>query len=230
MIGDADDFRHKGFDIMVGFEEMLRNNGISWRTQKIRPSSVRYEVVSPLCYYTRLVGDISAPIAKNVAMKIISDIACLYGEYMKIENGESDDIDVIKDILFDYDVYKKRMVMLSDTRLSYSIIHELVGVVGLYRLYDKDKKLKYIGKSINLGSRLPSSSKRKGTVFYDYCAISNISELLVYESYYISKYKPEFNVDGKYNGDMGILLPELKFSPITKWKRVCDKFIGGDIN
>jgi len=93
-------------------------------------------------------------------------------------------------------------------------IKEVVDKCGVYKLFDKNKKLVYVGKSINLGNRLHGSLKERKCLFFSYALVENKSDVGIYEAYYISKYKPEFNTDGKYDDALSVKLPELKFSEI----------------
>lgn len=86
---------------------------------------------------------------------------------------------------------------------------------GVYFLYDHDKQLIYIGKSVHdLWGRIISSAKERNAVYYSYALTKTKSDTSVYEMYYISKYKPKLNNDGKYNDEVTISLPDLEFTEL----------------
>lgn len=62
---------------------------------------------------------------------------------------------------------------------------------GVYFLYNSNKKLIYIGKSHELGCRIPSSVKERQSHFYSYGITKTASDCGIYEMYYISKNKPK---------------------------------------
>lgn len=84
---------------------------------------------------------------------------------------------------------------------------------GIYKLYNKNKKLIYIGKSINLENRLVTSAKDKKAYYFKYTLINNKPDTDIYEIYYIAKFKPEKNKEfNDSDKQPTIKLPELKFS------------------
>ena len=95
----------------------------------------------------------------------------------------------------------------------------LNGVFGIYKLYDVDKNLLYIGKSVNLSSRLLGSSMERKAYFYSYAEVNSKSDLNIYEYYYISMCKPPLNVEGVYDDVLSVHLPELKFSDIKSLRK-----------
>jgi len=86
---------------------------------------------------------------------------------------------------------------------------------GVYFLYDNLQNLIYIGKSYTLWKRILSSCKERKAIYCRYAIINNKSDTDIYEMYYISKYKPVANGTGKHNDSPSMVLPELKFSPLT---------------
>ena len=79
----------------------------------------------------------------------------------------------------------------------------------VYRLH-KDKKIVYVGKTVNLTHRIKAHKKDKDFDYYDY-AITSDSEAHVYEVYYINKYKPILNKDCKGEELFNIKVKELEF-------------------
>lgn len=95
---------------------------------------------------------------------------------------------------------------------------------GLYFLYDitNEIELVYIGKSKRLFERMRSSSMVRPSDLYRYTLIDSESDMHVYEMYYISKYKPRYNVDGVSDDELTIELPELEFSELKELYEVND--------
>lgn len=82
---------------------------------------------------------------------------------------------------------------------------------GIYRLY-KDEKIVYIGQSNDINNRIEEHKRDKIFDSYDYCEINSKSDRSIYELYYIAKYKPLYNKEGKYEDDIcNIFLEELIF-------------------
>ena len=73
----------------------------------------------------------------------------------------------------------------------------LTYVHGLYFLYDENKKLIYIGKSKNLGSRILDSAKERQGFYLKYKLPLTKSDTNILELYYISKLKPVLNSESK---------------------------------
>jgi len=94
---------------------------------------------------------------------------------------------------------------------------ELARDHGVYFLYDENQALIYIGKSVmDLGSRIASSAAERQATFVRYALTKTKSDTAIYEMYYISKFKPPLNNDGKCDDETTIVLPELTFSKIYR--------------
>lgn len=104
--------------------------------------------------------------------------------------------------------------------------HEIVS--GIYFLYDAAKRLVYIGKSVNLNSRILSSIDTKSRdmnepiLYCRFASVYNKPELGIYEAYYISKYRPAFNGEGIYDGELKLTLPELAFTDYIEKDKLKD--------
>ena len=88
-----------------------------------------------------------------------------------------------------------------------ALVEELVGACGNYFLYDKHGELIYIGRSINLGMRIASSVVERRADKVEVAITETQSDATVYEMYYISKCKPNLNVDANYPDALTIELP-----------------------
>lgn len=99
------------------------------------------------------------------------------------------------------------------------LINSLCNVVnssGVYRIYNYQKEIIYIGKSYNLASRIPSSLKERKGCAFDYTIIDNKADTDIYEIYYISKLQPILNVASNNGDKPTVTLPELKFCDIVE--------------
>ncbi|HSH25027.1 MAG TPA: GIY-YIG nuclease family protein [Massilibacterium sp.] len=64
---------------------------------------------------------------------------------------------------------------------------------GVYFIYDKNKDLIYIGKSISLRSRVISSLRERGGSYCRFAFTENEADATIYEVYYITKLSPPLN-------------------------------------
>ena len=86
----------------------------------------------------------------------------------------------------------------------------------IYQFIDKDNNILYVGKTVNLSSRmsghnhLPSDcyEKRKKIL---YAKVLTNSDMCLYERYYIDKLKPPYNTADLHDDKLTIQLPELTF-------------------
>jgi hypothetical protein len=92
---------------------------------------------------------------------------------------------------------------------------KLQNVPGIYFLYNSRKTLVYVGKSIDLASRIPSSINERNAHYFSYALTKSASDVGIYEMYYISMFKPKLNVEGKYPDELTVVLPELKREEIS---------------
>lgn len=90
------------------------------------------------------------------------------------------------------------------------------GRPGVYRLYDKDKKLVYIGKSTDLGNRIVTSSKERKAKYFKAALTINGLDATIYEAYYIGIEQPYLNSDLVGIGEPSMVLEELDFREIIE--------------
>ncbi|WP_294267670.1 GIY-YIG nuclease family protein [uncultured Chryseobacterium sp.] len=70
-------------------------------------------------------------------------------------------------------------------------------MIGIYLLKEGEKVV-YVGSSKNVETRVTQHQSDKSKSFDNYQVIGcNVSELANLEAYYIDKYKPEFNKNGR---------------------------------
>ena len=101
---------------------------------------------------------------------------------------------------------------------------------GIYRIYNQNNRIIYIGKSTSdLAERLRTSIReqfQKGNsmpYFYDYAIIDNKSDVDIFEVYYISLFKPCNNSVNIYTDMPSIVLPELNFTDLKEIKYTKEK-------
>ncbi len=111
-------------------------------------------------------------------------------------------------------IKSKGKVVLEPLEETTQLLFGLYGQVGIYRLYDENKNLIYIGKSYNLCDRIPSSANSKKAHYFSYCVLNNKADTDIYELYYINKLKPPKNLDGGHDDTPSTVLPELIFTNI----------------
>lgn len=113
-----------------------------------------------------------------------------------------------------YDKEKKMIRLFSLELIKVSKL--LKGKSGIYKLYDKNKELIYLGKSHNLSKRIKTSSKKKKAEYFSYTIIDNKADTNIYEMYYIAKIKPKLNKADKVEDYPSFDLPKLKFTKKIK--------------
>ena len=92
--------------------------------------------------------------------------------------------------------------------------------VGIYKLFNNNKEIIYIGKSKNLFRRIKKHLKTINCITYiSYAITENINQASIYEPYYIEKFKPKLNKEYKTKNKLTVELPELEFSEIIKIRR-----------
>jgi hypothetical protein len=97
------------------------------------------------------------------------------------------------------------------------LLDEASGKCGLYKLYDTKQKLVYVGKSYDLASRIPSSSKTRNSRYVSVCYTKSQSDANLLEVYFISKEKPSENADAHTIDALTIKVSHTyKFSPLIR--------------
>lgn len=154
----------------------------------------------------------------------ISDILFLFGDYLdelkKLRYGNCslrDCPNITKYELFiggAYDItygswgYSKPMLRFLD---------QIQGKSGVYKLYDIDKNLLYIGKSYTLSNRLTASIKEQRAYYCRAMVTNTQSDANLLEVFYISEEKPPNNDAGFTFDKLTIdIKHKYKFSPLIK--------------
>lgn len=94
----------------------------------------------------------------------------------------------------------------------------MISLCKLYRFLDKEGHVIYLGrttqdlnKRIGAHGHLPLDCYKR-TEKIEYAECNSMSDMCVYESYYINMFKPEFNLESKCSDALSIELPELKWN------------------
>lgn len=94
------------------------------------------------------------------------------------------------------------------------MLEPLIEQPGIYRLYDGNKNMIYIGKSYDLANRVLSSSKERKASYFSFAAINNKADVDLYETYYIAIEKPLLNKVSNNDDIPSFKFPALKFSKL----------------
>lgn len=97
------------------------------------------------------------------------------------------------------------------------ILYSIAEAPGVYKIYDKNKALVYIGKSYSLGKRLISSLQERKGYYFNYAITENKADADIYEMYYIAKLQPALNGTGKTGDVPTIKLEDLKFTEVYQY-------------
>lgn len=94
----------------------------------------------------------------------------------------------------------------------------------IYRMFDANGGLLYIGKTLQLDYRLYAhfykyrEEWKDDVVYMDAHRFEKESDMHIYEMYLITKYKPVFNRDASCVDTPSFDLPELTFVKLTDWE------------
>ena len=95
------------------------------------------------------------------------------------------------------------------------IFEVLIDKAGVYLIYDKNKKLVYIGKSYTLSSRILSSIKERKGSYFSYIITENKIDADILEPYLIGTLKPALNGDFMTDDKPSFELPIPKKSELV---------------
>lgn len=94
----------------------------------------------------------------------------------------------------------------------------------IYRMFDADNNLLYIGKTKQLDYRMYAHFYKyrdwwKDQVKYiDGCKFDNEANMHIYEMYLITKLKPTYNRHASCDVEPSLVLPELSYEEVTDWE------------
>lgn len=171
----------------------------------------QYNLHAPISSFTyRLYND-----SYRSTRELVDTLHAMNSEYHGIavnyKNGHHKDIlkglsYCIKDNGYFVPEHKLESLFVGSRKEFQEDMKSLWNVPGVYFLYNKNKKLVYVGKSVNLKDRIVGSILERKAFYYEYAITNTKSDVAVYEAYYISKLKPNLNVDGKYSDNLTIEL------------------------
>ena len=116
-----------------------------------------------------------------------------------------------------YNSQKKR-ILVYEKNIQYSplarkILKKITKKAGIYFLYNDQEKLIYIGKSKNLGQRIPASAKERKARKFAYIIIKNPADIHVLEPYVILKYAPPENTEFRERSSSSL---DIGIPPLSK--------------
>lgn len=136
-------------------------------------------------------GDLSLLDKLNKNIKILRKLKDGKISLHECNNNLSIDFPILNELEY-------RQLLARDKNYSDEFIKtydSLYNVKGVYFLYNLKKKLIYIGKSINLSSRLITSSNERKAFYCKYLITKTNADANILEPYYIATLKPELNGD-----------------------------------
>lgn len=151
-------------------------------------------------------------------INILEEVVRQFERLLDIDDGkviDNETLDSCRYVLKDYRILLPGELINGDFDDGYlkSFVEEMESlscVWGVYFLYNSKKEVIYVGKSIDLGSRIVSSVTERKAVYYEYARTESMSDISVYESYYISRLKPSLNVEGKHSDELTVILPDIR--------------------
>ncbi|WP_252225397.1 MULTISPECIES: hypothetical protein [unclassified Clostridium] len=211
------------------FCDLLYNFTLN-NVDKINERNLKYPLV---CYSSFL----SYSYNDESLLKSLKSIRNIIDDYEQMFTMSRDDI-VNNDYFLIYfdkkkniDVYVKDLLLNINANWNINGINEkilephlidLFDKSGVYKLYDENKQLIYIGKSYNLAIRIVTSIRERKASYFSYCVLNNKADTDIYEIYYISKLKPPLNSSNKNEDSPTLILKDLEFNyPIYIFKN-CD--------
>lgn len=95
----------------------------------------------------------------------------------------------------------------------------------IYKFYDKEDKLLYVGESINIPNRMSAhlsenSWKKKEIKKILYAKCKTKTDMDLYEVFYINKLKPKYNIQHLNDDAPSFELPELEFKLYNHVKKI----------
>ena len=125
--------------------------------------------------------------------------------------GASDKIEPFKDT----DIWKETYFGVYSSEYVENI--DSIKQFGLYFLYDENKKLIYIGQSTSsLHERSTKSLRLRKARYIKYAYPKTKSDTLIYEVYYITKYKPMLNRLGIEDDESTLVVEDIDTGNILK--------------
>lgn len=112
--------------------------------------------------------------------------------------------------------FKYKCDELQLSKKATKVLDDLLNTPGVYFIFDKNKKLSYIGKSYSLGNRIFGSIKERDGYYFSYIKTSSKIDADIIEPYLIGMKKPPLNSEYITNDKPSFKLKIPKVSKIIK--------------
>lgn len=132
----------------------------------------------------------------------------VYIDYKKIENHSKSNNKVFINEALKFELESYNEVAKEE-------LVKIIDKCGIYKLYDENEILIFIGKSNNLAKRILASIREKKAFYFSYSLINNEIDSEIYKIYYISKLKPVLNAESSTKETTTIKLDNIEFSEPT---------------
>ena len=87
-------------------------------------------------------------------------------------------------------------------------------------MYDKNKRLIYIGRSINLIDRVVSSAKERKAYYFSIIVCKSEADMFILEPYLISKLNPPLNCEFKTKDKPSFIIKPPKQTKLFSFKKI----------
>ena len=92
---------------------------------------------------------------------------------------------------YDFELHKNKFLFY--TKEIINVLEKIINKFGVYFIHNENEEIIYVGKSVNLGSRIKGSLEDKKGFGFSCLATKTHIDACLLEIYYIAKYNPIFN-------------------------------------
>lgn len=182
-------------------KDVLKNKNLSIET---------YGVIFKILLISDSLGYLKFKNGKNIStfLELQKELNISEGVWRRLKK-DIDALNIIERIKYGIKDYTLKVnINYNNTLHSFIDIKEDKNYI--YRLFNTKNEIVYIGKTKNIINRIKQHKNNKNFSFFDYAEVSD-SEVGIYEQYYINRYKPIMNIEGKGYSTLMLNLPELIF-------------------
>lgn len=133
--------------------------------------------------------------------------SCLRYSHLELEDSSTH-------VEFNIEYFQRKGFYLPD-----NIENKIYGKPGIYRFYNDKKELIYIGRSVDLFSRVFSSAKERNPKYVDFIICKTQADAYIIEPYLISLFKPLLNSEFKSDSLPTLKIDFPKPTQMFKFKR-----------
>lgn len=158
-----------------------------------------------------------------VALRLVKRIISDYNNMFDMEKSqiENSDFEVYIDYKKNTEWYKKNYINddIKNRHINFEVIKEVLTPIhkkiGVYKIFDKNEELIFIGKSSNLAERILYKLKESKGSYFSFVVLNNEIDAEIYSIYYVSKLKPLLNSSAKTEVTTTLILDDLYFTEPT---------------